>query len=541
MPDNNSEEVSINSEKRHYMIGPLHKLALQNAGLSPLSQNDMDLFVKEFLENMGIKEVDRIHPSNKTLMAMEAGVNDATDTIVVEMDPKNLEFIKKTMPPQLIITEDKPLGYNKIEQDLIHLTPFSVIQDPKKRKFRFLVIGQDNKPLSKVSVCVVGEWAPAYGITDENGKVEIESIMFNASTPRLLTLTAPHSYWDIFSSNPTIHEEIENTIKMSSLAETITGFPEQFHFGWGQRLMGLDKMPQDIDGAGVKIAIIDSGCDNSHPLLQHVRIGRDFTSSPDGQNPDQNTWTKDTIGHGTHCTGIITAQSSDGSMMHGFAPKAEIHSLRIFSEENNNRGFSYLKKAIEYCIEHEIDIISMSLGAQSAPDPQVEQTLETAMQNGIICIAAAGNSSKAVQYPASSSYTLAVSAVGSNKDLHSNTWDSTNIQEGLIADDGIFSPKFTCFGPEVDVCAPGVSIISTVPGGMFKPESGTSMATPHVTGLAALLLAHHPLFQSEFQARDRKRVETLFGLIRSQCKPYSFGNSLVGAGLPILGPVNSPS
>ena len=103
----------------------------------------------------------------------------------------------------------------------------------------------------------------------------------------------------------------------------------------------------------------------------------------------------------------------------------------------------------------------------------------------------------------------------------------------LIAADGIFSPSFSCIGPEVAVCAPGVAIVSTVPGG-FEPQSGTSTAAPHVTGLAALLLAHHPAFLGPLSSRTQERVAALFSMIRWLCVPYGFGAERTGAGLPRL-------
>jgi subtilisin family serine protease len=78
-----------------------------------------------------------------------------------------------------------------------------------------------------------------------------------------------------------------------------------------------------------------------------------------------------------------------------------------------------------------------------------------------------------------------------------------------------------------------VAIVSTVPGG-FEPQSGTSTAAPHVTGLAALLLAHHPVFQGPLRFRSQQRVAALYSMIRWLCVPYGFGAERTGAGLPRL-------
>src|SRR5438046_21163 len=96
-----------------------------------------------------------------------------------------------------------------------------------------------------------------------------------------------------------------------------------------------------------------------------------------------------------------------------------------------------------------------------------------------------------------------------------------------------FSPKFTCFGPEVGVCAPGVAILSCVPPNNYAVCDGTSMAAAHVTGLAALVLAHHPDFQVAFKTRNSDRVDRLFQVLKSSAQPVNMGDPrLTGFGLP---------
>jgi subtilisin family serine protease len=102
----------------------------------------------------------------------------------------------------------------------------------------------------------------------------------------------------------------------------------------------------------------------------------------------------------------------------------------------------------------------------------------------------------------------------------------------MTTSEGLFSPSFTCFGPEIGVAAPGVAIVSSVPGGGFDPQSGTSMAAPHVCGMAALMLAHHPALRA--MPRDASRVSALFQMMKASAMPLPFGPERSGAGMPSL-------
>jgi subtilisin family serine protease len=212
----------------------------------------------------------------------------------------------------------------------------------------------------------------------------------------------------------------------------------------------------------------------------------------------------------------------------GFAPAAEIHICRIFP----GGRFSDLVGALDYCMEHSIDVVNISLGG-GEPSQIIEERLVRAKQMGVACIVAAGNSGGSVQFPASTPHALAVAAIGKWGEFPDDSYHAQQALGGVTSGSGYFPASFSCFGPEVDVCAPGVAIVSSLPPDDFGAWDGTSMATPHVTGLAALVLAHHPDFKRSFRTRDARRVERLFQIIKETATPVSVtGPDRQGAGLP---------
>jgi subtilisin family serine protease len=287
--------------------------------------------------------------------------------------------------------------------------------------------------------------------------------------------------------------------------------------------MRLDQLPGNYRGQGVKIAIVDSGAATSHDNLHGIRAGFDVINKK--TNPD--SWDQDTLGHGTHCAGVIAA-ADIASGIRGFAPDAEVHACKLFP----GGQVSQLIDALEYCIDKQIDVVNLSLGGAEVSEA-LEQQIIRAKRAGVACIVAAGNSGGAVQYPASSPNVLAVAAIGKLDEFPADSYHAQTLDSNVDAY-GYFTAKFSCFGPQVGVCAPGVAITSCVPPNNFAAWDGTSMATPHVTGLAALCLAHHPDFQTQqYKARGAERVERLFQVIRASAHKVSLGDqSRVGFGLP---------
>lgn len=236
---------------------------------------------------------------------------------------------------------------------------------------------------------------------------------------------------------------------------------------WPLHRIGADiAISENITGRGVRIAIIDTGIDYNHPDLKHsYRGGYDFVNGDDDPYDDN--------GHGTFVAGIIAGTINGGKASLGAAPDVEIYAVKVMGA--NGRGsIGNIVKGIQWAIDHDIQIICMSLST-STDSPALREKLDEAYERGILLVAAAGNTGGRVTYPARYGGVIAVGSV----------------------DEGNQTAKSSATGPEVELVAPGVKVYSTIPGGNHTTWSGTSYAAGYVTGALALLLSAHPHINSE--------------------------------------------
>src|SRR5262245_42429667 len=519
---------SVGHGKRQFILAPRRGTQALTAGLRPLS----GAAARALIGQLPGLELMRVLWPRRGLSPLSLTPDEACEVYIGRIDPDRVELVRQLTHPQLLVEEDTLLEYGTpagiARPAPARLSSWNTRGALETRQIRIRVLGDGDRPLTSVGVTLSGEGFPQEGRTDKRGEVALPLITLPGQPARSLLVSAPGNHWDQYVSEPQLSDSEVNVVRLRALEETVAGFPVQFRYAWGQILMGLDRIPETLAGQGVRIALVDSGADTGHSLLRHIRYGVDLT-----ERADTHSWAQDVIGHGTHCAGIIAARDESGKMLRGFVPEAEIHVLKVFP----GGRFSNLLQALDYCIEFDIDLVNLSL-TSAERSQAVEQKIEEAALHGIACIVAAGNSAGSVQYPASSLYTLAVGAVGHLSEYPDGTWDASTVAPGLVAPDGVFAPKWSPLGPEIAVCAPGVAIVSTVPGG-FESLSGTSMAAPHVTGLGALLLAHHPTFQGPLRSRTQQRVVALFAMIRSLCVPYPFGPRRTGAGLPRLHPIEA--
>jgi subtilisin family serine protease len=261
-------------------------------------------------------------------------------------------------------------------------------------------------------------------------------------------------------------------------------------------------------GEGTTVAVIDTGAQLDHPDLDEnfegvarydfVENDRNPTERPVGLDADGDGLKDEMFGHGTHVAGIVDL----------VAPAAKIMPLRVLDSEGDGDVFT-IAKAIVYAQSNKANVINLSLGSSSR-SAMLQEVIKDTIKNGVVVAAAAGNSNSALpHYPAAGNGTAASA-------------------EGLVAVTSVdkYQKKsdYANYGTWVDIATPGDGIRSTFPISVYANWSGTSMATPFVSGQAALI---HALYGSLAPAGVEKKI-------RSSAQPLTLQNptyvGMLGAG-----------
>lgn len=269
---------------------------------------------------------------------------------------------------------------------------------------------------------------------------------------------------------------------------------------WG--LKATKVMTSRYTGAGIKIAVLDTGFDFQHPDFQ----GRSILSKsfiPGEVEQDGNS-------HGTHCIGTAAGFKDLNGRRYGVAYKSTIYVGKVLSNAGSG-STSGILAGIEWAIVNGVHVISMSLGDGTSQSPAYETVSRRALQNGSLVIAAAGNNGASpfpgniVTQPANSASIMAVAAV-----------NNTLIVAPFSATSG------SAIGANVDIAGPGVNVYSSIPvnKGRYASFNGTSMATPHVAGIAAL-----------YAQALNIRGPQLWQILTSRALRIPQPNSRVGSGL----------
>ncbi|MFD9101922.1 type VII secretion-associated serine protease mycosin [Streptomyces virginiae] len=245
---------------------------------------------------------------------------------------------------------------------------------------------------------------------------------------------------------------------------------------WALQRLLLDELwaqtkGKDKNGASVRVAVIDTGVDRANPQLSgaiDVGAGKDFVDPKGGDG------TTDTVGHGTKVAGLIAARPQEGTGFVGLAPDATLIPIRQNDGQGKGNALS-LSQAIDHAVAKGAQVINISqdTDVQMSADSELAKSVQKAVAANIVVVASAGNDGmngqKRKTYPAAFPGVLAVGASDRNNER------------------AVFSQP----GDFIAVAAPGVDMVSTVPGFGQCIDNGTSFSAPYVAGLAALLRAEH--------------------------------------------------
>ncbi|MFB4160962.1 S8 family peptidase [Geomicrobium sp. JSM 1781026] len=259
---------------------------------------------------------------------------------------------------------------------------------------------------------------------------------------------------------------------------------------WGiDRVQATAAHNRGITGNGVRVAVLDTGISN-HPDL-NIQGGTSFVPGEPG--------IADGNGHGTHVAGTIAALDNNVGVL-GVAPDVDLFAVKVLGRSGSG-SISGIAQGLQWSSNNNMDVANMSLGSPS-PSPTLERAVNQATNSGVLVVAASGNSgASSIGYPARYQNAMAVGATDQNNNRAS----------------------FSQFGAGLDIMAPGVGVQSTYPGNGYRSLSGTSMAAPHVAGVAALVMSNNPAWSPAQVRSHLNQTATPIGASNQ------YGNGLVNA------------
>lgn len=323
--------------------------------------------------------------------------------------------------------------------------------------------------LSTIPALAAGEQAPQRKIVifDRNVSAKAQAALVEkAGFDRIkdlplvngMVVMVPPQAEAAFANRPGVFRVEDDTVVSATGKPSVAQPLESVQ--WGIARIGADQTWTTSTASGVKVAIIDTGIDLTHPdLAANIKGGINLINGKKNANDDN--------GHGSHVAGIVAAIDNNIGVV-GAGNAASLYAVKVL--DKSGMGWtSDIIAGLGWCVDNGIQVANMSLGSDYY-NATLASAVQAAHGAGLIMVAAAGNDGGAVDYPAALPQVIAVSATNSNDIVMG--WSSR--------------------GPEVLIAAPGSDIYSTYRGGAYANLSGTSMAAPHVTGAVALKLQTAP-------------------------------------------------
>lgn len=263
---------------------------------------------------------------------------------------------------------------------------------------------------------------------------------------------------------------------------------------WNLEMVQAPKAWEKTKGKGIVVAVVDTGIDYRHNELK----GR-FGPTKGKNCYDEQKDPMDDNGHGTHVAGSIAGQKV------GVAPEASLYAVKVLDADGSGSTQTVLM-GLDWCLQEEVNIVNMSLGS-TVSSPAFAHAVKVMFEKGICVIASAGNSGDSVpHYPSSYPGVMSIAAIDQHKQRAS----------------------FSTMNPENDFSGPGVAIYSSIPGNGYAVYNGTSMSSPHVSGVCALLLGAKNMHASKVEELLKKSALPL-GIPGDADRRAKYGFGLVQA------------
>jgi len=437
-------------------------------------------------EAIAVKVLDSIHTEGAKLISI-----DKEELANFRFSYPGLRIIpEKFYRPAILSQEKIQLQIRQIRAKVV--TSF-VVTDPQ---------GNGIEGITIVAFTDFNTGKGASGVTNSAGVLKLK---LDKNTADRIYMYAEDTYWGYFKKSVKLTSQIK--VKLTPIALNYTDGLRYFY----------DTPNWPAITQKIRVGIIDTGV-GPHADLK-VAGGKNLI-----KGEDETDYSDNGEGHGTHVAGIVAASGQ----LHGVAAGAEIMSYRVFPKGSGASSFDIMK-AIDQAITDQCDIINMSLG-QAEDDEGIDSYIKEAYNAGIICFAANGNDERSpVSFPAAYSLSIAISAMGRKSTFPTNSIEASAVQSPYGTDKKDFIADFSNIGPETDLTAPGVGIISTYPNDRYAVLDGTSMACPAAAGVAARILSGNAELLN--LPRNQARADEMIKYLAIHVQSMGFGANFEGKGM----------